>query len=467
MSIQSGNVATLATGTVSHRGPAVLLIILVCLLGFTTLVQTFFIIPNPRLFVRWFELLFAGFFLFEASRGQIGPHIMPPMAGWLFVGWLLTASISVALAVHVAPALIRHAEWLTHILFGVTLWSYLQRNHAFLKVLFIAILVGFLLNGVNLLSTWFSLPNPRDYNWFEGIPLIGHARHLGYYGLAALIAAGGLLLNDVRTVKWPRRLLVLAGLSVCWGFLFWAGGRAAIGSGVVGLALILWCADKKQRPPLAGIFVVAVGIGLWLSTLFMVNDPRMGFLFSLQRTVADTSAYGVDGFTTGRLTIWSVALRNLAGHYWFGLGPDGYRFIEDPHHGIQPHGMLVQFLVEWGIIGTILFSGLLLVILWKGFVLVRRGQDPVLKAAQGTALALVVGCILHSLVDGLFYHAQPLLFLVIGFALLLLPTTQGHTPSVRHPVFDRLTARRTLRVIVVLLGLLFLLNSDLIYQFLY
>jgi hypothetical protein len=97
---------------------------------------------------------------------------------------------------------------------------------------------------------------------------------------------------------------------------------------------------------------------------------------------------------------------------------------------------------------------------------VRQGRDPLLKAAQGTALALVVGCMRHSLVDGLFYHAQPLLFLVIGFTILLLPITQRQRLSARHPVFDKLTAHQTLRVIAVLLGLFYLLNSDLIYQFL-
>lgn len=434
------------------------MLVLIVLLGFTTLAQLLFAIPMPQVFIRWFEIGFAGFFLFEAARSYKAP-ILKPAVGWLFLAWFGFATVSVVLAVHPAPALIRHAEWTTHFLFAFSLWHYLQRHPASIKILFLIIPVGFMLVGLNMAGAWLSLISPRDYNWFEGIPLVGHVRHLGYYGLAALIVSGGLLLGFGEKATWPKRLLVLGSLAICWGVLFWTGGRAAIGSGVLALAFIVWFAEKDRRASIAGIFIVAAALGLWLSMVFLVNDPRMGFLFSLQRTVADTSALGVDGFTTGRLTIWGVALRNLEGHFLFGLGPDGYRFIEEHHHGIQPHGMPVQVLVEWGLVGAVPFLILLGLVFWKGFLYLCQERDPLLRTARIIAYAVMAGSTVHSIVDGLYYHAQPLLFLFTCFAVVLLPVAPVRSFHTPHPILKLLTARRTLWVLIALLVFIFFANT--------
>ncbi len=462
MSSYAAREVPLSTGLVSQRGQFFLVLILVVLLGLTSVAQLLFAVPMPQVFIRWLEVAFAGFFLFEASRSYRAP-VIKPLGGWLFLAWIGFATVSVVLAVHPVPALIRHAEWMTHVLFAFTLWHYLQRHPDTVKILFLIIPVGFLLVGLNMAGAWFTLPNPRDYNWLEGIPLIGHARHFGYYGLATLIAGGGLLLGFGEKMTWPKRLLALGGLALCWGFMFWAGGRAAIGSAVLALAFIVWFAGKGRRAELAGIFIVAAALGLWLSTFFAVNNAYMGFLPSLERTATATTAGGVNGFTTGRMVIWSAALSSLEGHWLFGLGPDGYRFLEETHYGIQPHGMPVQILVEWGLVGAIPFLLLLGLIFWKGLVYLRQERDPLLRSARITAFALIAGCTLHSVVDGLYYHAQPLLFLFTCFAIVLLPVTAARSHVRQHPIFKLLTARRTLWGLTILLALFFFANVDWVY----
>ena len=323
-------------------GHTLLLLILALVLGGTTLVQSFVVIPYPNLFVRWCELLFVGLFLVTTARSSNLVAITPSMAGWLFLAWFCSAFISVALADNTGRALIRQSEWVTHFLFAVTLWHFLRRNPLALKVTLFAVPLGFFLVGINLLLTWISLPNPRDFNWFTSIPLVGHARHFGYYGLAALLFSASPLLGFGQDASWKARLLAFAALSFCWGFLFWSGGRAAIGSGFVGLAMIIWLVGKSQRLWTAGIALASGGLGLWLSTFFWVNSPYLGFFRSLARTAADTSTSGANGFMTGRLGIWGAALESMNDQFWFGLGPDNYRFIPEPlHDGIQPHSLVV------------------------------------------------------------------------------------------------------------------------------
>ncbi|MFQ5571531.1 MAG: O-antigen ligase family protein [Rhodothermales bacterium] len=453
-----------ASGTSIQPVPFLLLLILGALLSFTTLVQAFLVIPDPNLFIRGFELLFVGLFLLGAARSYTSITIHPSVAGWLFLAWLGAATISVALAEHQGHALIRQAEWLTHILFAVCLWSFIRRHPLALKVILVAIPLGFFLVGLNLLFTWMSLSAPRDYHWFTSVPLVGHVRHFGYYGLAALLFSASPLLGSGEKGSLSARCLALAALSVCWGFLFWSGGRAAIGSGFVGLALLTWFTGKNQRLWTATISIAAAGLGLGLSAFFRVNDPRLGFLSSLARTASDTSSYGVNGLTTGRLGIWEAALKSLDGHLWFGLGPDNYRFIPEPlHDGIQPHSLVVQFLTEWGIVGTIPFLILLSIVFWKAYVHLRREQDTLRNTARITALVLMVSFTLHGLVDGLYYYAFPLLVLFCCFAVALLPTTSSPVEASSHPFLAHLTSRRVLWTALVLLSLVFVLNSDFFY----
>jgi len=450
-------------------GPLLLAVVLAVLLAFTTLSQVFFAVPNPRLFVRWMELLFVGLFLVVMGMGRsYHAPALHPAVGWLVVGWLIASSLSVVLAGNVGHALLRQAEWLTHLLFATTLWSLLRRYPPLLKVVLVAVPLGFFMVGLKLFSIWMTVPNPRTFDWFYGMPLLTHARHLGYYGLAALIFSACPLLGMGDTVTKRERGLALVALTVCWGFLFWTGGRAAIGSGIIGLALMTWFAGKDQRTWTAAAWIVAALLGLWLSTLFWTEDPKMGFFNALDRTAEASTAQGVNGFTTGRLTIWRVALDASADHLWFGLGPDGYKFIPVPHHGIQPHGMLVQFFVEWGLVGTIPFLALLATVFWTGFVRMLRETDPLLRTARITAFALILSCTIHSLVDGLYYHPQPMLFLFTGFAVVLLPLTASKEQTSQTPLLLRaLTSRYTLWAAATLLGLLFLLNSDFFTRLLY
>lgn len=442
-----------------------LLALLSLLTAFVCLAQWSPFVKNYETFIRSLELLFAGVFLLHTARSDEAPALTPSTASWLFLGWLGAASVSVVLSHHAVLSLVKHAEWLTHLLFGFTLWHFLRRDATALKGILLLIPLGFFLTGLFLLTFWFSLNDPRAHNWFVGTPLFGHIRHFGYYALAGLIFSASPLLASGKGSPWPRRILALAALSICWGFLFWTGGRAAIGAGCVGLALIVWFAGRGRRAWTAAICLAATGIGLWLSTLFWVENPWVGLLHLVERTSEATS---VNGVASGRLTIWAGALEPIEGVRWLvGLGPDAYRHLPTKTFGVQPHSMLVQFVLDWGVLGAMPFIALLGVLVGKALSNLRRERDPLRRAARVTALALIVGSTVHSLVDGLYYHAQPLLFLCICFAIVLLPTAPLPAQAVRHPIFGRLASRRVLWGIVLLLALIFVLDSSALYALLY
>jgi O-antigen ligase len=100
-----------------------------------------------------------------------------------------------------------------------------------------------------------------------------------------------------------------------------------------------------------------------------------------------------------------------------GHGPDGFRFseIERPHPGIyQPHNSVVQVLVEFGITGLVLVSLVFFQELrrFHGRLTGQRENSPVDTTAV-LLFGLLIGFLVFSLVDGLFYHSVPLLMISV------------------------------------------------------
>lgn len=413
-------------------------------------------------FIRSLELAFAGLMVVSTAPRNNVPTLSR-VAGWLFIWWLGATLLSAVHAPHFWPALTRQAEWLTHMLFAVTLWGALQRTPSLLKVVLLAVPLGFFLVGLHTFAFWLAHPDPQAYNWFEHVPLVGHIRYFGYHALAGLLFSAAPLLGISKRIRTYEMAAAFLGMTSCWGFIFWSGGRAAMGAGLIGIAFMVWFTGRRHRTASILLAVGALALGLWLSTFFGVADPRLGFFESVTRTATDTSTSGVNGFTTGRLLIWSEALQAWALHPWLGLGPDNYRILLQTY-GLQPHNLLVQFLVDWGLVGTLPFLTLLGISCRQGMVRLLRETNPLCRTARITAMAFIIGATIHSLVDGLYYHPLPLLFLFTCFAIVLRPpssTQKEPTHSMRW-----LTARPSLIVATGLLAAFFLTTSSFFYRWL-
>ncbi len=96
--------------------------------------------------------------------------------------------------------------------------------------------------------------------------------------------------------------------------------------------------------------------------------------------------------------------------------------------GVQPHSLLVQFLVEWGLAGSLTFLELLLYGFWRGFlkhVVRARGGLDIASLCTGSMIVILN---LHGLVDGTNNHPQPSLYLALAFAIWTLPRRAEAVP---------------------------------------
>ena len=77
--------------------------------------------------------------------------------------------------------------------------------------------------------------------------------------------------------------------------------------------------------------------------------------------------------------------------------------------------MPLQFLLEWGIIGTSLIAALLLRIYYQGWRLFLAKPS----SCHTTALAIVTMLTLHSLTSATYWSLQPVVILLLAYSCLV------------------------------------------------
>jgi hypothetical protein len=125
------------------------------------------------------------------------------------------------------------------------------------------------------------------------------------------------------------------------------------------------------------------------------------------------------GLSNSRFDFWWSVWEsiNLNQAYAFGLGAQGYCYMPNRIMGYQAHNAFLQFFCEWGVVGLVVFTVLLLYGFSIGVKkhLLHQPKSVCLGVLAALGVLLALGA--HSMVDDLFYHAQPSLYLAIVFAV--------------------------------------------------
>lgn len=343
---------------------------------------------------------------------------------WTGVLWVLSVTIALVwspLGTGAEPlGQLRYLQTLLHVMFFLVLRDFLIRHPAPLGWVVLAIPASGLLVALGMSYQLFQLETydaAASYRWFNDPPLNGHIRYAGYQITAAIAASIAFFLSAGRVPL--GRMPLFVGLVALCTLLFWIGGRGAIISVVAAFACLALVAALKglrgHRIWLA--FWTAMAIGIALAELAAVF-PWNGVISAVTRTV---DAADLTQASSDRLILWQEAWESVRGHLAFGLGPQGYFFMPNRSFGLQPHSMPLQFVVEWGVIGSLLFLSMLAYGFWRGFVshVVRASAD--MNLAALSAGSIIVALTVHGLVDGTYYHPQPSFYLAVAFAIWTLP----------------------------------------------
>lgn len=262
-------------------------------------------------------------------------------------------------------------------------------------------------------------------------PIYRHLRHLNY-DLIVVAALG--FSSWLGATKKARYGYVAMFLALGY-FSIWSGGRGEALALIVFFAALLGFGVTQWREKHFQVTLAA----LLLGGILVIGSGQTQFLSGqLERSVAASA----DRISSGRLKIWQTSLARAEespAALIFGFGPDAfvrlgiYRDVwpEGNSYIVHPHNSLVQWILEFGVAGTLL---IVLFLMRTGAIaisLLRRGAPADIPK---TAAALFLALLCYSMVDGVFYHAIPLTMITLlsGYLYVCQPdfrTSTGHRES--------------------------------------
>jgi putative inorganic carbon (hco3(-)) transporter len=305
-----------------------------------------------------------------------------------FVVWML---LSLAWA-PVPGAAGRPVKELLYASFGLLLLlgAILDRRHvrwlvlAFVAGAALSVLWGAAKGGLSMSGGGREVANVD--NRFQGGS--GDPNYLAAVLVPAIMLAGGLA---VRRAAGLRVLLALAVAIIAIGLAATQSRGGLIGAGVCSVvALLIW---RGRR----GLISALIGLAASATVIFFLANPA-----------AWHRIHGTNSNGSGRLDIWQVAWRVVHDHPFVGVGIAQFPQVS-PRYVLQPgaleyvnlivekhivvHNLYLQLWVEEGIVGLLLFQGVVVASLMAGWRAARRfdaqGDVEMSALARAVILALI------------------------------------------------------------------------------
>lgn len=319
--------------------------------------------------------------------------------------------------------------------FALVLISQINRNIIQANTVFITLAAGFF----SLVSyqglAIYSIPIQENSFWSWTPLMAANIRDTGTIACAITVVFFCLSLTEQRR-KQCFIFTVITTLS--WTYLMWSGGRT--GNAAVILVFLIFSllqlafAQQKLKGLIIGLFTGFLAFNLCnqLAVYDWNGFQRIENKFSEniltlsneeQSTEADPNAqnHNSDSVKRGhRKIMWANAWQAFKRAPLIGLGPNGWFFSPEREASgavqDQPHNIFLQTLVEWGVIGSILFFTMLIALVLprlKYLVKAFKKKDATYLSAASMILVLS----LHSLTSGTYWNFQSVSVVVIAYSI--------------------------------------------------
>lgn len=375
--------------------------------------------------ISMIEVLFIAFVIIE--RRDIGlkfDHL--PALFWAAAGlWLVAMVPSTIGAVLPAASVVKNFHWVVHCAFLIYLSAYVRAVPRLAALLPWAILFSLLLYLPIFLWSVAQVDNPQDFLWTWHMPGFINVRHLDFL-LAVVLALANLALVAPWSMGRKWLLAVNIGLIVmCWTLLFWTGARGAVMAAGVAFLVLLPFLSRQQMVRIIAHNLYAVPLGAVLSLLYPVGDTSLG-LARFWSTFEQSR--NINEFSTSRLDFWRQAFALWKGAPWFGVGAGQSKTLLAAAGGVfaQPHNIILQALMGWGLFGAVPFLvviGVAMVKAWRRLRRQRPNVDP--SALAGFAMATVL--LANAMIDASLHDPYPTMLFIIGLVAVLAPARGQHS----------------------------------------
>lgn len=293
------------------------------------------------------------------------------------------------------------------LLFGVTVYDRLDRVDEAEIGKMRWILIGGMAVFVLMIAQYFAQvwQENRTGVWQFAIPGYISVRLFGAVCGAVSAFTLARLLTDIENgkVKWFH----YGAFTFILTLTLWTGTRAAV-MGVGGALLINWLyfSLKPGSPAIMKLGLCAL-VAYALATALLPPDPVFRLFHSGDYASVETAS-------AGRLEYWRLTWQTFLTAPVFGIGFGATFWTMPPNvwPHVQPHNVVLQYLVNWGLVGAIPAFYLLGRAVWRAhqIVMVQRHLLPV--------IAMLNCLLLMSLVDGVLHFARETMMVIMCFAII-------------------------------------------------
>lgn len=251
-----------------------------------------------------------------------------------------------------------------------------------------------------------SMPN-NEIVWQFAVPGFISVRLFGAFCGAVFCFLLGVLLIDEERNECSSWYYLWIALSA--GLMIWSGTRAAVVGSCVALGFVVLMYKLWPRKQVVTAIIISIAAGAVIAVLLIpYGDPNFMLIAPDQRE-------SVDAATGGRLGYWTAIWTAYRSVPLLGAGPFATFWILPPEQitHVQPHNILLQFLISWGLVATVPALSLLGIATWRVHRIVY-GNRTLLP------FLIMLDCLLvMSLFDGMTHFAQHVMLLAICYGVIL------------------------------------------------
>ncbi|MBJ8551669.1 O-antigen ligase family protein [Acinetobacter bereziniae] len=362
-----------------------LYLLLLFILGFSSTGSAFYNNYNPTVYMFYFIIPFLFFYKKEIVEN---------------IDYKLTILLLVMVCLFIVSSLISPLNdsfeiwWrligiITCIVFGYITKILLDlKAISFICINQLLTLIG-LGHVIFLLYMWNSVDHPFSYNWVENLYFFTNIRHLADLLSICYFSALFLFLLNKGNVKYFYLISSIIILSC----IFWSGSRAAyLGIFIAWSALFIYLNKKKLF-----IFIISLSftIAVYISTFFNVASASLGFFRSFHRSVQGNA----NEISSSRLDLYQQIFDWFLLRPYWGYGGEAVRnlkvFLGEQQIG-QAHNAVLQILIEYGLIGFIATTAVVVVIFKK--IITQKNKIKIM------CIAMLLNIFGASLLNGGAYY---------------------------------------------------------------
>ncbi|MEH6451128.1 MAG: O-antigen ligase family protein [Oleispira sp.] len=384
---------------------------------------------------------------------QINTYRISSKVTLLMALWLASSCLSTLIGDNPWPAMVRWFEILTNCLIGLCLYLLIHNKPELKPLVIKAVIAALLLCVIVFVLFWHLSPAPEQHNWTSDIPFFLNIRHFSYLAAAALPFGYWLLENN----EYKNRIaVVILYLSICWGLIFWLGGRAAF-LGVITATFIYFILSRTHIKSV----LLSILIGLLLSQLFIAESANLN-MFRLFDLFLNSESKDLNNHSSFRMKIYLESIQ-----YWWqevpflGIGADGYRYITPAIAGLDnithPHSIFIQLLLSFGIPGAIIPMYLFLLLTYSIFK-----KQANLTITEKILYLPILSSIVSGMFNGIFYHAYGLFISTIILAICI-PSYTGYNRQVHSNTISSKKVPSIITLLTLITGLYYLIFSAQLY----